>query len=149
MEIRGDDVVGPTLHTASRICRAAAPRSVLVSGTVRDLLAGSELRFSPRGELTPEGDGDALRLFAAEAKAVPVTQEPPRGLRDNPLAVLSDREREVLGLVALGLSNQAIAARLALSEHTVKRHVANLLTKLDLPTRTAAAALAARHGVTG
>lgn len=39
------------------------------------------------------------------------------------------------------MSNARIAARLALSEHTVKRHVANILAKLDLPTRTAAAAL--------
>jgi DNA-binding NarL/FixJ family response regulator len=54
----------------------------------------------------------------------------------------------VLGLVARGLSNSAIASELLLSEHTVKRHVGNILTKLDLPTRAAAAALAARAGLT-
>ena len=51
----------------------------------------------------------------------------------------------MLALVADGLSNAAIADRLHLSEHTVKRHVANILLKLDLPTRAAAAALAARQ----
>jgi DNA-binding NarL/FixJ family response regulator len=60
---------------------------------------------------------------------------------------LTEREREVLRLVANGLSNAGIADKLTLSEHTVKRHVANILTKLDLPTRAAATALAVRHGL--
>jgi LuxR family transcriptional regulator, maltose regulon positive regulatory protein len=59
---------------------------------------------------------------------------------------LSPRESEVLCLVARGLSNPEIAERLFLSEHTVKRHVANILAKLDLPSRAAAAAHAARKG---
>ncbi len=57
---------------------------------------------------------------------------------------LSARELEVLRLVAQGLSNQRIAEALVLSEHTVRRHVANILKKMDAPSRTAAAALAAR-----
>jgi DNA-binding CsgD family transcriptional regulator len=61
------------------------------------------------------------------------------------VAVLSIREREVMGLVADGLSNMRIALQLGLSEHTVKRHVANILLKLDLPSRAAAAALVARQ----
>jgi DNA-binding NarL/FixJ family response regulator len=61
------------------------------------------------------------------------------------LEPLSTREREVLKLVADGLSNAAIAGRLRLSDHTVKRHVANILLKLDLPTRAAAAAFLARQ----
>jgi DNA-binding NarL/FixJ family response regulator len=48
--------------------------------------------------------------------------------------------------VAQGLSNPQIAKRLVVSEYTVKRHVANILTKLDLPTRAAASAYAARQG---
>jgi DNA-binding CsgD family transcriptional regulator len=62
--------------------------------------------------------------------------------------VLSARETEVLRLVAEGLSNKQIASRLTLSEHTVHRHVANILVKLRLSSRTAAAAYAARHGLT-
>lgn len=60
---------------------------------------------------------------------------------------LTGRQIEILRLVAQGLSNPEIAARLELSEHTVKRHVANLLTKLRLPTRAAAAAYAAQQGL--
>ncbi len=64
--------------------------------------------------------------------------------REPSLEALTAREREVLTLVADGLSNAAIAERLHLSDHTVKRHVANMLLKLDLPTRAAAAALIGR-----
>ncbi len=47
------------------------------------------------------------------------------------------------------MSNKEIAARLVLSEHTVHRHVANILDKLQLSSRTAAASYAARQGLTG
>lgn len=67
--------------------------------------------------------------------------------RDEP--GLSAREAEILGLVAQGLSNKRIAARLTLSEHTVHRHVANILVKLRLSSRAAAAAYAAKHGLAG
>jgi LuxR family maltose regulon positive regulatory protein len=60
---------------------------------------------------------------------------------------LTGRQLEILRLVAQGLSNPEIAGRLRLSDHTVKRHVANLLTKLRLPTRAAAAAYAAQQGL--
>jgi DNA-binding NarL/FixJ family response regulator len=60
---------------------------------------------------------------------------------------LSRREVEVLRLVARGMSNNDIADRLALSKHTVHRHVSSILTKLDLPSRAAAAAYAAQHGL--
>jgi pimeloyl-ACP methyl ester carboxylesterase/DNA-binding CsgD family transcriptional regulator len=60
---------------------------------------------------------------------------------------LSSREIDVLRLVAQGLSDQEIAARLTLSSHTVHRHVANIRTKLGLASRTAAAAHAVRAGL--
>ena len=65
----------------------------------------------------------------------------------SPLPELTPREREVLCLITEGLTNRQIAERLVVSEHTVHRHVTNLLRKLDLPSRTAAAALAARLGL--
>jgi LuxR family maltose regulon positive regulatory protein len=65
--------------------------------------------------------------------------------RDSPLAVLSRRELEVLGLVAEGLKNRDIAERLVLSEHTVNRHVANILRKLGVSSRAAAASLAGQY----
>jgi DNA-binding NarL/FixJ family response regulator len=60
---------------------------------------------------------------------------------------LSRRETDVLRLVASGLSNREIASSLVLSEHTVHRHVTNILRKLGLASRTAAATLATRHGI--
>jgi DNA-binding NarL/FixJ family response regulator len=65
----------------------------------------------------------------------------------SPLRELTPRQLEVLRLVTDGLTNRQIAERLVVSEHTVHRHVTNLLRKLDLPSRTAAAALAARLGL--
>ena len=62
-------------------------------------------------------------------------------------AGLTARELEVLRLISTGLSNQAIAERLFISEHTVHRHVANTLTKLSVPSRSAAVAHAAKLGL--
>ncbi|MGP2440678.1 response regulator [Streptomyces sp. JW3] len=59
---------------------------------------------------------------------------------------LTDREREVLALIADGRSNREIARALVLSEKTVKTHVSNILMKLDLADRTQAALWAVRHG---
>jgi len=60
---------------------------------------------------------------------------------------LTPRELEVLRLISNGMSNQAIADKLCISEHTVHRHVANTLSKLDVPSRSAAVAQAARLGL--
>ncbi len=62
-------------------------------------------------------------------------------------ADLTERELDVLRLVAQGLSDAEIAERLVLSPHTVHRHVANVRTKLRLPSRSAAVAYAARAGL--
>ncbi len=64
-----------------------------------------------------------------------------------PLPRLTRRELDIVRLIAQGLSDKEVAARLSLSEHTVHRHVSNVLTKLDLPSRTAVVAYAARQGL--
>ncbi|MFC8229050.1 response regulator [Streptomyces sp. NPDC057287] len=64
-------------------------------------------------------------------------------------STLTEREREVLGLIADGRSNREIARALVLSEKTVKTHVSNILMKLDLSDRTQAALWAVRNGAAG
>ncbi len=97
------------------------------------------------------GDSDAVlraalnALGADGAAAVapePKTAPAPASSRD-----LTPRETEILALVANGLSDREIADRLVLSPHTVHRHVANVRTKLGLPTRAAAVAAAAKRGL--
>lgn len=61
---------------------------------------------------------------------------------------LTDRERDVLHLIADGMNNREIAKKLVISEKTVKTHVSNILSKLHLDDRTQAAIYALRHGLT-
>jgi NarL family two-component system response regulator LiaR len=65
----------------------------------------------------------------------------------NPFTELSERELEVLKLIADGMSNAEMAARLVLSEKTIKGHVSNILSKLHLVDRTQAAVYAWREGI--
>jgi DNA-binding NarL/FixJ family response regulator len=65
--------------------------------------------------------------------------ERPRGL--------TEREVEVLRLVASGKTNRDIAVELVISEHTVARHLQNIFAKLDVPSRSAATAFAFEHGL--
>jgi len=60
---------------------------------------------------------------------------------------LTPRELEILGMLAEGLANKNIAARLGISEHTVKTHVASILTKLDAYSRAEAVAIGVRQGL--
>ena len=89
---------------------------------------------------------DAFTRLGAPAEAA--RSERVRDSVLQPLASpVTQRERDVLRLVAVGLTNRQIAERLVVSEHTVHRHVTNILRKLDLPSRTAAATHAVRTGL--
>jgi DNA-binding CsgD family transcriptional regulator len=92
-------------------------------------------------------DGECARAETMLEKLRTTRLTRPVEATDGPLGDLSRRELEVLDLVAQGLTNRDIAARLVLSEHTVNRHVANILRKLGLSSRAAAASLAGRHGL--
>jgi pimeloyl-ACP methyl ester carboxylesterase/DNA-binding CsgD family transcriptional regulator len=143
VELSNGEVGGIAIHVAERVAARAGGGEILASAVVAELSAGSGLHFVERPPLAVEGLERPLALaaLATEQHLEPVARR--RGEPD--ITILSAREREVLSLVAGGLSNPAIATELRLSEHTVKRHVANILLKLNLPTRVAAAALAARQ----
>jgi len=106
-------------------------------------------------DVGPEELADAVRKAAA-GEAVLHPSVAARVVREmqgwrtgepNPFRELSERELEVLRLIADGLSNAAIAERLFISEKTVKSHVGNILGKLHLADRTQAAVFAWRHGI--
>jgi len=107
------------------------------------LLAATGRSGDAKAEL--ERTLDALTALGAEGESARARRLLDACSRDRGIAPLTRREREVLGLVAVGLTNRQIAERLVVSEHTVHRHVTNILRKLDLPSRAAAAAYAARH----
>ena len=71
----------------------------------------------------------------------------PKHAELNPFTELSDREMEVLKLIANGLTNRVIAEQLVISQNTVKGHVSNILSKLHLADRTQAAVYAWREGI--
>ena len=79
---------------------------------------------------------DAVKRVAARGSVIDpqvVSQLLRRHRDEDPLEELSDREREVLGLMAEGRSNHAIAARLVISERAVEKHVTSIFSKLRLP----------------
>src|SRR4051812_18719555 len=97
-------------------------------------------------DLTPLG----ASLEIARARAVLdalTTSSTPASPGANDRKGLTPREVEILRLISTGLNNQAIAKRLFISEHTVHRHVANTLTKLNTSSRSAAVAQAGRLGL--
>jgi len=128
-------------YEASRV-RVELARSLIALGCVDAARAELERACRVFEGLGATGDVRSTRALLADACGRPAVAP---GRRAAP-GGLSARELEVLRLLAEGLRNLEIAKRLTVSEFTVKRHVANILTKLDLPTRAAAAAHATRQG---
>ena len=91
------------------------------------------IRAAARGE-SPLAPKAAHQLISSRRRPAPVDQ-------------LTDREREILGLVAKGHANTRIAHQLQISENTVKNHVTRIFQALDVTDRTQAALWAQRHGV--
>lgn len=91
--------------------------------------------------------GEAMLTPQIATRVIEAMRNPPSTA--SPFAALSERELEVLRLIAEGLSNADIAAQLILSEKTVKGHVSNILSKLHIADRTQAAVLAWKNGLMG
>ena len=93
--------------------------------------------------------GDALLAPSVTRRLIERFADAPAGHRTDParLAPLTDREREVLGLVARGLSNAEIAERLFMSPATAKTHVGRVLTKLGARDRAQLVMLAYEAGL--
>jgi predicted ATPase/DNA-binding CsgD family transcriptional regulator len=90
---------------------------------------------------------DLAQVLATASRERTPTGQARAAVPDTAATTLTSRELDVLKLVAQGMSNQDIARRLVLSEHTVHRHLANILRKLGLSSRAAAAAWGARTGL--
>jgi DNA-binding NarL/FixJ family response regulator len=122
----------PDLYAALRVGAAGyltkdVPPAELIEAVLA--VARGEPRIAP---------AMASRMLAELGRAAPAA--PP-----DPLEPLSERERDVLALLAEGLRNREIAERLVISEATVKTHVRHVLEKLRFRNRAEAAAFAARH----
>ncbi len=117
------------------------------------------LRAGARGYLVKGAVGEAILagvrsvasgsvLLGAGVAAPVMAKVTASGLRPSgPFPMLTDRELEILDLVARGLSNPAIAGRLVLSDKTVRNHVSNIFGKLDLPDRAQAIVVAREAGL--
>jgi len=111
----------------------------LLKGTPRNVLLDA-IKGTAAGQ-THVDPASAGRLFEQ------VTQARPSPPETTVLDVLSNREQDVLRLLARGLSNAEIASRLSLSQGTVRNYVSAILAKLDVSDRTQAALLALRYGL--
>lgn len=121
--------------------RAGAQGYLLKDIHPDDLVKSVREAYLGRVQLHPEVAKKLLSVVAAKEEPPAV---PPRS---TPIGDLTEREVEVLRLVAEGLTNHEIAEKMVISEKTVKTHVSNILSKLQLDDRTQAAIYALRHGL--
>ncbi len=141
--VRGE-IQGITVHIAARVVACAAPGDLVISSTVKDLVAGSGFRFQQ------VGTGDILR-FPGEWRLFRVERGPDSAaatkIHDEITPAhqaphITPREREVVDLVARGLTNRQIAEELVITEATAERHVINIFNKLGYHSRAQVAAWA-------
>jgi DNA-binding NarL/FixJ family response regulator len=148
--------------TATRRIRADHPRTqvVVLTTFAEDAEVLAALRAGARGYLTKDAAADEVaraidRVAAGKADLAPDVQRrllellpaSPSRLDGPPPDGLTDRELEVLRLIATGLSNMEIAAELVVTEATVKTHVNHLFAKTGVRDRAQAVAYAYRHGL--
>jgi DNA-binding NarL/FixJ family response regulator len=131
---------------------------VALTSFIEEERVTAALEAGATGYLLKDADADDVAVAVRRAHAGEVHLDPQvarllarriRSRRDDEPArePLTEREREVLGLVAKGHSNKEIAALLDITERTARTHVSNILGKLDLASRTQAALWAIEHKV--
>ena len=118
--------------------------AVLDAGAVGYLLKDADPEELLRGVRAAARGESPLDPKAARAV---LSTRPPSAATSSPMAALTTREREVLGLVAEGLANKAIARRMGISEKTVKAHLTSVFGRIGVSDRTQAALWARDHGI--
>jgi two-component system, NarL family, sensor kinase len=116
-------------HSVSQLLSAAGASLQVAKGNVRR-------------EAALERSATLVTSSLAELNTLDELLQPTTSMQD-----LTPKEREVLALIAKGLTNKAIAKELEVAEKTIKTHVSSVLSKLNLKTRTAAALWAKEHGL--
>jgi two-component system, NarL family, response regulator LiaR len=130
-----DDKVIPAIQ-------AGAVSFLLKDVSPEDLVEAIRAAYQGEARLHPT----VMRKLMNQVAALPAQQG--TAAAPSPANDLTEREREVLRLVAEGLSNREIAEKLVISEKTVKTHISSLLGKLGLEDRTRLAIFAIKHGLT-
>jgi len=139
------------IETTERLLELDSAARVLVFSTfARDDEIQSSLDAGALGFLQKTASRDDLiaalrRVAAGERSLAPEIATRLAGLKLGPAITL--REREILSLIAKGRANKEIAAALGIAEDTVKRHISNVLQKLDVSDRAQATAEAIRRGI--
>jgi predicted ATPase/DNA-binding CsgD family transcriptional regulator/transcriptional regulator with XRE-family HTH domain len=140
---------------AARLLGAAARLRASISSPIdpidrpehERIIAAVQARLSDPAFVAAWETGRAMTLDEAVTYALEADTEPEPASPTDAATGLTPRELEVLRMVADGRSDKEIASSLSISPHTVMRHVQNVLTKLDLSSRTAAATWAVRRGL--
>jgi DNA-binding NarL/FixJ family response regulator len=161
MDVRMPDISGPE---ATRLVLSNDPEAKVLALTVSsdDADVSAVLQAGAVGFLSKDTPIDSLvvAIFAAASGAAwlspraaevvlgRIRTAAPKPPEDSaPLGLLSEREIDVLRLIANGMENAEIAKALSISPRTAKNHVSNILAKLGLPSRVQAAVYAVRQGV--
>jgi DNA-binding NarL/FixJ family response regulator len=124
---------------------AGASGFLLKDAEADDLAAAIRAAFEGEVYLDPAVAGIVARRMRKDGGGGAGGRGGAEGSAEARLAKLTDRERDVLRLIARGLSNRAIATELGVAERTARTHVSNILAKLGLTSRTQAALFAVEH----